>query len=105
MLGSVTNKVPLPTYVFVHEHFVHNVVTMDQISKFNVVHRFEKRSLLIAINCVAGLSIFFFGYDQGMMGGVNGAYDYYHNTMKFGTEDPETHEPIVQDALLQGGIV
>lgn len=78
---------------------------MDQISKFNVVHRFRKRSLLIAINCVAGLSIFFFGYDQGMMGGVNGAYDYYHNTMKFGIEDEQTQEPIVQNALLQGGIV
>ena len=38
---------------------------MDKISKLNVVHRLEKRSLLIAINCVAGLSIFFFGYDQG----------------------------------------
>ena len=43
--------------------------------------------------------------DQGMMGGVNGAYDYYHSTMRFGIEDPKTHEPIVQDALLQGGIV
>lgn len=40
-----------------------------------------------------------------MMGGVNGAYDYYYNTMKFGIEDPKTQEPIVQDALLQGGIV
>jgi hypothetical protein len=24
----------------------------------------QKRSLLVAINCVAALSIFFFGYDQ-----------------------------------------
>lgn len=30
---------------------------MDQISKFNVVHRYEKRSLLIAINCVGSLAI------------------------------------------------
>ncbi|KAL9107828.1 MAG: hypothetical protein Q9227_007343 [Pyrenula ochraceoflavens] len=78
---------------------------MDQISRYNVVHRFHKRSLLIAINAVAGLSIFFFGYDQGMMGGVNGAYDYYHNTMKFGILDQTTQDPIVQNALLQGGIV
>ena len=44
---------------------------MDRISKFNLVHRFEKRSLLVAINCVAALSIFFFGYDQGVMGYVS----------------------------------
>lgn len=46
---------------------------MDKIGRFNVVHRLEKRGLLIAINCVAALSIFFFGYDQGVMGGVNTA--------------------------------
>lgn len=44
---------------------------MDRISKFNLVHRFEKRTLLVAINCVAALSIFFFGYDQGVMGYVS----------------------------------
>lgn len=37
---------------------------MHQINKWNVVHRLQKRSLLIAINCLAALSIFFFGYDQ-----------------------------------------
>ena len=77
---------------------------MDRISKYNVVHRFEKRSLLIAINCVAGLSIFFFGYDQGMMGGVNSAKDYVQDTMHFGTVDADgtVH---VTNSLLQGGIV
>jgi len=35
------------------------------ISKHNIVHRLQGRSLLIAINCLASLSIFFFGYDQG----------------------------------------
>jgi len=35
-----------------------------QMSKYNVAHRLSKRRLLIAINCIAGLSIFFFGYDQ-----------------------------------------
>ncbi len=44
---------------------------MENINRLNVVHRFRKRKLLIAINCVAALSIFFFGYDQGMMAGVN----------------------------------
>jgi hypothetical protein len=37
---------------------------MDQLSGWRVADKLEKRSLLIAINCVAALSIFFFGYDQ-----------------------------------------
>jgi hypothetical protein len=37
---------------------------MDKIPRWNVVHKLQKRKLLIAVNCVAGLSIFFFGYDQ-----------------------------------------
>ena len=78
---------------------------MDRIPSYNVVHKLEKRSLLIAINCIAGLSIFFFGYDQGMMGGVNGAVDYYQTTMKFGHQDPVTGAPIIDNTLLQGGIV
>lgn len=78
---------------------------MDLIPRSNVVHRLEKRSLLIAINSIAALSIFFFGYDQGMMGGVNGAQNYYQTTMKFGHPDPETGSPFIDDELLQGGIV
>ena len=79
---------------------------MDTISRFNVVHKLEKRSLLIAINCIAGLSIFFFGYDQGMMGGVNGAPNYYHDTMKFGHIGPGPEfSPVIDNTLLQGGIV
>lgn len=77
---------------------------MDLIPKANVVHRLEKRSLLIAINCIAGLSIFFFGYDQGMMGGVNNAVDYYDTTMKFGHEGPDG-SPVIDNTLKQGGIV
>jgi hypothetical protein len=42
---------------------------MDQINKWNVAHSLTKRKLLIAINSLAALSIFFFGYDQGMMVG------------------------------------
>ncbi len=78
---------------------------MDRIPSYNVVHKLEKRSLLIAINCIAGLSIFFFGYDQGMMGGVNTAVDYYQTTMKFGHKDPTTGAPVIDNTLLQGGIV
>ena len=77
---------------------------MDIIPRSNVVHKLEKRKLLIAINCVAGLSIFFFGYDQGMMGGVNGAVDYYEKTMKFGHPDANG-TPQITNSLLQGGIV
>lgn len=76
---------------------------MEKLSKFNVAHRLQKRSLLIAINCVAGLSILFFGYDQGMMGGVNTAYDYY-TLMGFGHRGPDGG-PVITNTLLQGGIV
>lgn len=48
-------------------------LTSHQINDWNVSHKLQKRSLLIAVNCIAGLSIFFFGYDQGVMGGVNQA--------------------------------
>jgi hypothetical protein len=37
---------------------------MDQLSGWRVADKLEKRSLLIAINSIAALSIFFFGYDQ-----------------------------------------
>lgn len=77
---------------------------MDLIPKYNVVHKLQKRGLLIAINCVAGLSIFFFGYDQGMMGGVNNAVNYYHDVMKFGHEGDDG-APVIDNTLLQGGIV
>lgn len=78
---------------------------MDLVPRSNVAHKLEKRSLLIAINCIAALSIFFFGYDQGMMGGVNGAKNYYQDHMHFGHPDPETGAPVIDDTLLQGGIV
>ncbi len=83
------------------------IVVMDQINGKNISHRLQKRKLLIAINSVAGLSIFFFGYDQGMMGGVNNAKDYI-DLMKFGhtaTVDGSPNTPVITDSLLQGGIV
>ena len=75
---------------------------MDRISKFNVARKYEKRSLLILVNAVAGLSIFFFGYDQGVMGGVNTNRD-YARTMGFGTWSGT--EVTVHKPLLKGGIV
>ncbi|KAL1618787.1 hypothetical protein SLS56_010390 [Neofusicoccum ribis] len=77
---------------------------MEKRRRWNVADRLEKRSLLIAVNSVAALSIFFFGYDQGMMGGVNNAKDYI-DLMKFGYVDDATGDPVVTDSLLQGGIV
>ena len=67
-----------------------------------VATRLEKRSLLIAVNLVAGLSIFFFGYDQGVMAGVNQTQSYVE-TMGFGTwTGTQVH---VYNTLKQGGIV
>ena len=75
---------------------------MESISKFNVTHHFEKRALLGLINAVAGLSIFFFGYDQGLMGGVVTNRN-YAETMGFGYWDGT--EVKVTKPLLKGGIV
>lgn len=75
-----------------------------QIKQWNVAHKLQKRSLLIAINCIAGLSIFFFGYDQGMMGGVNNAKDYIE-LMGFGHTEGSENTPVITNSLLQGGIV
>lgn len=68
----------------------------------NVANRLEKRALLAAINSIAALSIFFFGYDQGMMGGVNTSRD-YATLMGFAREEGGTL--VVTDALRKGGIV
>lgn len=78
---------------------------MDKISRFNVVHRYEKRSLLVAINAVGSLAIFFFGYDQGMMGSVTVSIDWAVNVMKLGHVEPGTTQVITDNTLLQGGIV
>ncbi|GAB1197822.1 hypothetical protein APSETT444_007125 [Aspergillus pseudonomiae] len=79
----------------------------NQIHRWNVVHKLEKRKLLVAINCVAALAIFFFGYDQGMMGGVNNSSDYLELMgIGYGANiDGDTNVPVVTDSLLQGGIV
>ena len=83
------------------------MLRLHQINGWNVSHKLRKRKLLIAINCVAGLSIFFFGYDQGLMGGVNNSADYI-GLMGFGyteTVDGDENLPVITNSLLQGGIV
>lgn len=72
---------------------------LQRLNGFNVANHFEKRKLLIAINSIAALSIFFFGYDQGMMGGVNTAKDYIE-LMGFGYK--ENGVVVITDSLLQG---
>lgn len=88
-----------------------------------IATRLEKHALLVTINSLAALSIFFFGrenfavhswfccnqrltsrtgYDQGMMGGVNESPDYVE-TMEIGRSDNGTL--IITNSLLQGGIV
>ena len=69
-----------------------------------VAHRLQKRSLLIAVNLVAGLSIFFFGYDQGVMAGVNITRNYV-DIMKLGYWDEGAGLVKITAPLKQGGIV
>ncbi|OJJ33859.1 hypothetical protein ASPWEDRAFT_60426 [Aspergillus wentii DTO 134E9] len=78
----------------------------DRIPSWNIVHKLEKRNLLVAINSVAALSILFFGYDQGMMSGVNNSKDYI-DLMGFGYSEMKDGmlTPVVTNSLLQGGIV
>ncbi|KAK6405149.1 hypothetical protein LTR81_020056 [Elasticomyces elasticus] len=80
-------------------------MTLSQyFQKHGVANRLEQRSLLIAVNAVAALSIFFFGYDQGVMGGVNTAR-HYASLMGFGHYDESDGLVKVDDPLLQGGLV
>ena len=80
---------------------------MDRISRFNIVHRLQKGRLLIAINALGCLAIFFFGYDQGMMGSVNVSIDYAVRTMKFGYVEDGTKQvkTLSSGTIVEGGIV
>ncbi|KAI9491200.1 general substrate transporter [Zychaea mexicana] len=46
------------------------------LKSLQIANYLRGNNLVIAINSAAGLSIFFFGYDQGVMSGVNIAPDY-----------------------------
>ena len=69
-----------------------------------MAHKLQGRSLLIAVNLVAGLSIFFFGYDQGVMAGVNTTRNYV-DIMKLGYWNAAKGEVKITVPLQQGGIV
>lgn len=75
-----------------------------RLGRYNVANRLYKASLLNTVCLVAGVSIFFFGYDQGLMGGVNTARD-YAELMGFGHWDEDEQIVVVDKPLLQGGIV
>jgi hypothetical protein len=75
-----------------------------RLAKYNVAHKLYKSSLLNTVCLVAGISIFFFGYDQGLMGGVNTAKN-YAELMGFGHWDDQNKIVVVDRPLLQGGIV
>ncbi|KAF8983617.1 general substrate transporter [Cyathus striatus] len=66
------------------------------------------RKLVYVVNAVAGLAIFFFGYDQGMMGGVNTSPDYVQ-TMNLGFStyggSSEGYVVTITEPTRQGGIV
>ena len=78
--------------------------TPKYFQEHGVANRLQKRSLLIAVNLVAGLSIFFFGYDQGVMAGVNTSRDYVKR-MGIGVWDEAAGEVNYTHPLVQGGIV
>ena len=77
---------------------------MDRISRYNLARHLEKRKLLIAVNSVAALSIFYFGYDQGVMGGVNNNRS-FAETMGFGHFSEAQNQVVVTKSALKGGIV
>ncbi|KAK0237232.1 general substrate transporter [Armillaria nabsnona] len=66
------------------------------------------KRLYFWINAVAGLAIFFFGYDQGMMGGVNTS-PHYVDTMNLGYStyegESEGYVVTITNPTRQGGIV
>ncbi|KAG9258385.1 hexose transporter [Emericellopsis atlantica] len=79
------------------------VALQGRLAKFNVANRLEKKALLNTVCLVAGISIFFFGYDQGLMGGVNTARNYVE-LMGFGHWDEEAGLVVIDNPVEQGWI-
>lgn len=103
------------------------LLTVDQTKYWMVAAHLQKRKLLIAVNVLAGMSIFFFGtkhslsyfmtnkkhprpisrhhagYGQGLMGGVNQSTDYIR-LMDLGHLG-EDGSPVITRTPLQGGIM
>lgn len=66
-------------------------------------NHYHGKRLTQLVVALSALSIFFFGYDQGMMAGVNTSPDYV-NKMKFGYHDL-AGDVTVTNSTKQGGIV
>jgi hypothetical protein len=81
-----------------------NDILKGRLGRWNVAHRLEKSALLNSVCFVAGISIFFFGYDQGLMGGVNTARNYVE-LMGFGHWDEEGQIVVIDEPVKQGFIV
>ena len=79
------------------------VALQGRLAKFNVANRLEKKALLNTVCLVAGISIFFFGYDQGLMGGVNTARNYVE-LMGFGHWDGKAGLVVIDNPVEQGWI-
>uniref|UniRef100_A0A0B7JWW8 Major facilitator superfamily (MFS) profile domain-containing protein n=1 Tax=Bionectria ochroleuca TaxID=29856 RepID=A0A0B7JWW8_BIOOC len=80
-----------------------NDILKGRLGRWNVAHRLEKSALLNSVCFVAGISIFFFGYDQGLMGGVNTARNYVE-LMGFGHWDEEGQIVVIDEPVKQGFI-
>ncbi|KAK7203517.1 general substrate transporter [Myxozyma melibiosi] len=76
---------------------------MGFLPTYKIVDHYETKTLLMFLNLVAGVSIFFFGYDQGMMSGVNNSPN-YATRMRFGYGNEEGGV-VVTNSTRQGGIV
>lgn len=57
------------------------------------------QTVLFAINVFAAVAIFFEGYDQGVMGGVNGSPD-YQKVVNLGSGDGVVTRPTKQGGLV-----
>ncbi|GME89640.1 unnamed protein product [Ambrosiozyma monospora] len=71
--------------------------------KFLLENYVHGKRLTHTVVALSALSIFFFGYDQGMMSGVNNSPQYV-DIMKFGTWDKDGNITVT-DSTKQGGIV
>ncbi|KAI9926579.1 hypothetical protein MW887_004347 [Aspergillus wentii] len=74
----------------------------DERAGWKITSKLQRGKLLAGVNCLAGLAIFFFGYDQGMMGGINNSNAYLQ---QMGIGHVENKEAVVKNSLLEGGIV
>ena len=71
--------------------------------KYLLENKVKGKKLTHCVVALSALAIFFFGYDQGMMAGVNTSPDYVEK-MKYGYFN-ENGDVTVTNSTRQGGIV